>query len=415
MYTLSIILNLHRENELADKTIQNLKNILSTKHSWGSVECIAILDNSNEVTKNIVMQHQVLFAKIEEVSYADLALSRNHGVALAQNNFVLFADGDDYCSHTVLQSLYDRFCQHYGKKNAHLANMKESEHIALFPENLVWFPEVSKMRYFPSNAYMVQNNKFIHCYISKIALYRGLLEKYPIRKNTPSYGYEDWDLNNRLLDAGVQFKVADYTLYYRKDTIHSLLTGQFEQKAIVRNSDAYLPTHMDIKTVFPKSKLRLFADKISLLFGKRREECVLVQKTESITEDIKFLQAYGEAFSTKEVLYHSAEHYTKHIFIDVEIYKTLLSLLQGITELYVYEERENIHKDIQKCLYLNLNRDLEGWTTLSEERQFHTFMKAMMNSSIQKIHIIQSPFVLKTLKYYSDVYQAYAIEVIVIS
>ena len=407
-YTLSIILNLHRENELAEKTIQNLKNILSTKHSWESVECIAVLDNGDEGTKRIVMQHQVLFSKIEEVHYGDPALSRNHGAFVAQNSFIVFADGDDYCSHTMLQALYDMFYQHYGK-NTHLTSMKESEHIALFPENLVWFPQISKMKYYSSNAYMVQNNKFIHCYIGKIALYRGLLEKYPIRKNTPPYGYEDWDLNNRLLDAGVQFKVADYTLYYRKDTTHSVFAEHFEQKVIVRNSEAYLLEHMKTEhanTTSTKNTLRLFTDKISLLWNSKKE---------SITKDMKFLQAYGEAFSTKEVLYHSAEHYTKHIFIDVDIYKTLLSLLQGITELYIYEERENIHKDIQKCLYLNLNRDLEGWTTLSEERQFHVFMKAMMNSSIQKIHIIQSPFVLKTLKYYSDVYQAYAIEVLVVS
>jgi hypothetical protein len=409
MYTLSIILNLHRENELAQKTIDNLNKILIAKNSWQKIELIAILDNSNKKTKDIVIKNKNIFNHIEEVMYGDLAMSRNHGIDIATSKFVLFADGDDYCSHNILQSLYKVFYKHYHKKK-NLEILDDHQHIAVFPDSLLWFPDVSKMKYYESNNFMIQNNKFTHCYISRIAIYRGLLKKYPIRTNTPPYGYEDWDLNNRLLENGIQFKMADYTLYYRKENTQSLLAGQIEKKHLVRNSDTYHSDNIHIK-IQKKVKFR------NITIGKVLEYAKYYLKVNqnannevSIESDVSFLKSYNEIdLNTKNILFHSSEHYTHQISIQVEIYQQLLILLANHHHIHISDIRTKPRED---TFLISIDSDIINWNSLSEDDQLHIFIKAIINSQIKTIYIDNSDFAMKSLKYHSLMYQEYNIEII---
>jgi len=405
MYTLSIILNLHRENELVQKTIENLNRILTTKNSWINIECIAILDNSNEETKSLIYKNKNIFHIIEEVNYTDLALSRNHGVNMATGNFILFADGDDYCSHNVLQSLYKVFYKHYHEQK-NLEILEDNQHIAVFPENLVWFPKISKMRYYESNNFMVQNNKFTHCYISRIAIYKGLLKKYPIRTNTAPYGYEDWDLNNRLLENGVMFKISDYSLYYRVENHQSLLAGQQEKKYIVRNSDTFgadnINTNVKIENKI-KSKSNVL-NYIKYFFKMSKNN----QKP-SIEKDLNFLSLYNETSLDKEnILFHSAEHYISHVSIQVEMYQQLLILLSTHHSAYLSDSKTEIKKD---TLLLSIHKDIINWYLLSEDDQLHIFIKAIINSKVKTIIVGDSELGKKSLLYHHLIYKEYKINI----
>ena len=401
MYTLSIILNLHKEGKVLSKTLDNLKKIIELKNSWEKLEIIVVLDKSNEQTSAIVYDEKSLFDTIEEVSYGDLAQSRNHGVQIATGNFIVFFDGDDYCSHGMLQSLYDTFVKHYGKKKK-LENLTLREHVALFPEYLVWFPEMSKMTYAPSNPYLIQNNKFNHCYISKIATYRGLLELFPLRSNTSPYGYEDWDLNNRLLAEGVAFAVADYTLYYRKSNQSSLLAKQVAQKHIVRNSIAYSAEKMHIDTKYPQNTLvRRMFQKIEKYF-KRPEQTIEIVNT--IDDDITFLKSYNEKdLLTDNVHYYDTTHFHTTFSSQVNSYIALLEILKDKEKICLHD---NGTHDTQ---HLVLETKIASWKVLSEDEKHHIFIKALMNSSLKKIEVTYSPFVKKNIVYFSMIYDKHGI------
>ena len=401
MYTLSIILNLHKEGKVLSKTLDNLKKIIELKNSWKDIELIAVLDTSDTKTKTIVHNEKYVFDKIEELNYGDLAQSRNHGVQIATGNFVVFFDGDDYCSHGMLQSLYDTFVKHYGKKKK-LENLTLREHVALFPKYLVWFPEMSKMTYASSSPYLIQNNKFNHCYISKIAIYRGLLELFPLRPNTSPYGYEDWDLNNRLLAEGIGFDVADYTLYYRKSNQSSLLAKQVEQKHIVRNSVAYRAEKMHIdKKNYQNTLVRRMFQKIEKYFKKPDQTTQIVN---TIDGDIRFLKLYDEKnLLTDNVHYYDTTHFHTMLSSQVNSYIALLEILKDKAKICLHDNSTN---DTQ---YLVLETKIASWKVLSEDEKHHIFIKALMNSSLKNIEATYSPFVQKNIVYFSIIYDTYGI------
>ncbi len=388
MYSLSIILNLHQEKYLLTKTIHNLQHILSCTSSWHKIEVIAILDKSDEETKSIVYAHQNIFDKIKEVRFGDLALSRNYGVKHSTCNFVLFADGDDYCSHNLLTALYKVFKRHYGRATT-INHLKDTEHIAVFAKHLIWFPNISSMHYVDSNEIMVQNNKFIHCYNSKIAICRNLLLKYPLRPNASPYGYEDWDLNNRLLHSGVQFKVAEYTLYYRKENHTSLLAKQIEKNYIVRNSNAYM-LH-NIKTEF--SPVILTQENKKDLFSRLQtfiHKFTHTNKPISLTKDLLFLQKYNESYVTSDIHFHSAQHYRHHLSNEVYIYKKLLILLKNNQYPHIF--------------HFNLSKEIPNWDILSQTQHFHIIIKALLNSEATKLQLPHSHIIAKVFTDYKDIF-----------
>jgi len=464
VYTLSIILNLHREGHLAERTIRNLEQIIKTKNSWGKVELIAVLDNADESTKKIVYSHKKLFDNIDEVDFRDPSLSRNHGVSRATQNFILFADGDDYCSHNTLEVLYETFYQHY----VHIANfeqLNDEEHIVVVPRYLIEFPALCKVEYFDSTDFTVQNNKFLHCYTSKIAIFKGILTKHFALENSSPYGYEDWDLNNRLLGNGLKYKIADFKLYYRKGNSQSNLAIHTRNKTIVRNS--FLYDSMMIKEDFQEEKIEP-ANEVAMSFPQRGELWRTLAKLPMLKKiyhkiryrtnrilqtpqpeeeplfqsEKTFLEAYSENVSYREdIQTYSLEWCAYHLSAQTKIYNQILKFLLQKEVVYFFPwiivgGADKVSVEYTKALHtknscvitsiesgvrigdievphLDLIGELEGWQVLPEEDQLHILLKAIINSGIKLVHIVNSEIAIKTVKYYKDVYNECNIKTIV--
>ena len=467
MYTLSLILNLHREGALAEQTILNLQHCIrhsqKAKNSWNAIEILAILDDPDERTKDIVHTYRTLFHKIEIVAYKDLAHARNHGVEIASHNFVLFADGDDYSSHNILPRLYRKFYKHYSgliNDTESLTQLPENRHIAVFPKYVIEFPNLFQMTFFDSNIYIVQNNKFLNCYPSKIAICKSVLQANKLKKNTPPYGYEDWDLNNRLLAKGIQYKTADYILYYRRGNRESLLSKQVGEKHIVRNSLLYSKAFNDTLTHKLHendsrniNRIRQFILR-PILFKVYRKIKYLVSrllhsylmpytKKEPFSKEKKFLESYFEntLHLREDIQFSSTKHLASHSSIPTKIYNHLLEFLSQKEVVYFFPwigmgGADKVSVEYTKALsipnscvitsiysgprihaikipHLDLVSELEGWHALSEDEQMHILVKAMINSQIKLIHIVNSEIALKTVKYYDKVYKEYKIKTIV--
>lgn len=276
VYSISIILNCHKEGRLLEKTIKNIKDIIqytsNNQPNWVDIEIIAILDNADTETQKIIYNHRYLFAKIEEVNYKDLGLSRNHGINIAKNNFIVFADGDDYCSHNMLVAIYEKIRNHYSnlyiQSVIDLDLLDNNNHIAIFPEILIEFPNLYVQKYLDSNDFVVSNMRFTHLYISRICCYKSILLKNPLHTNQLPYSYEDWDLNNILLSKGIKYCVCNYIVYYRKIAKkNSLLNIALNNKCIVRNSDIY-SSKFNVSINIKKNIQNIEIKKISKLKNK---------------------------------------------------------------------------------------------------------------------------------------------------
>ncbi len=446
MFTLSIVLNLHREGDLAAKTIDNLKNILAEPHKWETVEVIAVLDNPDALTKKIVQEHSPLFSKVEEVNYRDLGDSRNHGVDASTNEFIVFADGDDYCSHNMLQALYTMFYTHYSSdklSQLYLDEILEKDHIVVVPKYYIEFPVLVQAHYYDSNDTIIKNNRFTHCYISRISTHKSLLTKNRIRKNTPPYGYEDWDLNNRLLNLGVKYKTAQFKIYYRKGyNDDSLLTKQIETKSIVRNSPIY-NSILDTSTQSTDGTVADFHKPI-FIKNKLKSKCLnKIYKDTIFNDDQTFLENYDEEFDYhNDIATWNIESLTNSLTPQSIVYDKLLSFLKNKEIIYIgpwvnlggadkvtIEYIKSITDIYNAGLITTLNTgsridritipafdmlsSSQHWNTIPLEDQLHILIKALINSDIKIIHIVNSNLALQIIKYYSSTLKEFNKKIIV--
>lgn len=483
MYTLSIILNLHREGELAERTIKNLRNVLDfaqkKSNNWASIEVIAVLDNSDDITQQVVNKHNDLFSKIELVNYRDLADSRNHGVNRSSNNFVLFADGDDYLSHNALVALFDKFNNHYSisvgiSDSEQLSALEYNQHIAVFPELLVEFPKLFFQSYIDSNDFIRVNMQFMHCYISRICCPRFILINNLVRANQLPYGYEDWDLNNRLLATGLKYQVAsDYILYYRKTNSASLLQNQIKNKCIVRNSDIYSikinNMHMLDNNEINKScnqqnnakkfrnskiglKIKSITQKLGLLTYvqnklhsmdfKKQPKKLLLQSNQIIKKHKNFLLSYGEKVSglLSGNPFGNMNDLSKCYSYEVKVFDKLCKFLDGKDIVFIIPwlklggadkvivEYINAVKDIYNVgvittlesgdrissidvPYIDLS-GIMGFDWFNIETKLHLLLKSIINTnSIKLLHVVQSDLGLQLIKYYANALKEHNIKI----
>ncbi len=467
MYTLSIILNLHREGLLVERTIRNLQHVLNFAkdkcNNWTSVEVVAILDNPDEITQEVINKHNSLFSRVEIVNYRDLADSRNHGVRCAKNNFILFADGDDYVSHNALLALFDKFYDHYTlglnvTSTEQLLILEEYQHIAVFPKLLVEFPKLFHMAYVNSNHYIIQNNKFLHCYNSKLCLYKQVLLINPVRSNVAPYGYEDWDLNSRLLSLGVSYIVADYKLYYRKNNVNSLLSKQLDKKHTVRYSDIYnikcpegniqgrnTDNNSAIGLVPHKNILRRLMRKSSFIkriYHKYQENRAKYFMPDIFSVDKKFLLNYHETnLSLSSQISDSYDYMANDVIPQVRIFSRLSTFMAGHDIIYFFPwvtlggaDKVSIEYtrslgnysgcvitniasgariNFIKLPHLDLLSDCYNWSMVSENDQLHILVKALIVSKVKIIHVVNAEPALKLIKYYANVLKEHNIKVVV--
>ncbi|MDD5396692.1 MAG: glycosyltransferase [Candidatus Moranbacteria bacterium] len=433
IYTLSLVVTFHAEGLIAKKTIQNIRDMKKYHDKfqlWKNIEFIAVLDKPDSKTEQIVKNSIDIFNKIEVVDFGNPADSRNFGVNIAKNNFILFADGDDLSSSNCFAALFDTTFNHYGnvvKKQDDLEKLPENEHLVAFPELLVEFPRISFHVYNNSNDNIKINNLFTHCYTSKIMCFRGMLLKYENRKNDHIYGHEDWDLNNFLLNMGLPYVGSKFVFYYRKQKdSHSVLNGNLVKKRLVDNGFFYK------KPMLANKKFAIGNDNI---IENYHENNIGVYK--------KFLKGYGEKnISIFDRRFHNPRYLGLEISDQVKIYIKLLKFLEnrdfiffapwvvlGGADKLVVEYSNSLHEtSYNPCLittiksgeridqisipHFDIASECPCWSNFSADEQMHILMKAIMNSKIKVIHVINSDIALQLIKYYKDIFTEYGVRIV---
>lgn len=216
-YDASVILNLHKEGMLLKRTLISLDNAASEFVSrGGTIELVAVLDNADNITKNIMnsfVANGFSSVNIIYVSNGSLGLSRNDGISASNGTYIFTADGDDLVSDNYFYEFINS-----SKK---------------FDKNTVFFPEVYfafGVNYhigFYQNLADSTPLSFLenHPYVSRLFGHRDIFDsiKFSDVRLTKGYAFEDWHYNCELVSRGINLEVAPNTIIFYRQREGSLL------------------------------------------------------------------------------------------------------------------------------------------------------------------------------------------------
>lgn len=449
-FSLSIIMTLHKEGIYAKKSIKNIKAAIGyarRKKQWKNIQFIVVLDRPDDETRLITENFLDFINVIELVNYGEPSSSRNHGIKLASGDFVLLIDGDDLFSLESIFVIGKCINEFYQTIDKIKFNDDYNQHIAVFPNRYIEFPEIYVQKFCNSNDILKQNMLFHHSYVARICCLREILITNPVRVNNKPYGFEDWDLNNRLLSKGMSFRVAEgYNVFYRKKATNSVLTQHIQEKCIVRNSDLY---KINSRINEQEASYEKEDDKTITLIQKIKKSFNYYPKeleglSSSYLKYADFLIKNGEKklsinrfvdgsylLNTKVVFNESLCYFELRDFLmdaDIVLFipwitlggadrlvleyvKTLTLANINVKVVTTIKPGERISK--LECSYLNIGSENNKWATITEDNLLHVILKAIINSNVRFFHIINSEPMLKVIKYYSQILNEYDIRYIV--
>jgi hypothetical protein len=226
----TVTIVLHREAAFALAALASLSDLVNVARGAGiAVETQAILDRPDAVTRHIVDARGRWIDTVEEVSFGDLALSRNTGTRLAHGRFLSFLDGDDLWGEHWLRAAF-----------AIATTPSAPQDVVWHPEYLYVFREIEHGR--PSETgfsffSLLQSDDtpefdpallpFYSLWSANAFARREFHVRFPydpVDRNR-GLGIEDWSWNLATFGAGIGHRVVPGTVHL----IRKKVTGSLQQ------------------------------------------------------------------------------------------------------------------------------------------------------------------------------------------
>jgi glycosyltransferase involved in cell wall biosynthesis len=358
---ISIVLNIHKESTFLKRTLQSISDASAEAMRHGlKVQLVAVLDSADEASVETIQREKffgfsdVLILHVEHLS---LGLARNTGIQSANGEFIFTADADDLISKNSIIEIYN-FA-------VHEKNVSSS---AYFMEYLVAFGEKYYVAKFASSKELNKSDFIAHnTFTSRIFAKRELLIQFPYSEIAieSGFGFEDWDLNNRLFASGISMEVVKNTvLFYRirRGSLlnqYSELEGRIVSRSAVHNFNFQITQSghkQPIEKYNRKSELPL---SLELLQNIQTREIIL----EAIKKDTTILIDSIAASVDYSPVIHFENHWSRcysslmkiigqNEFTDIVLFQTLNP---GGAEKYILEILDSIgQKDSKNSKFLIL-------------------------------------------------------------
>ncbi len=215
------VINAHREGQVICATISSVKRAVLYATECGlNCQALVVLDNPDDITREIVLRECENFADVHEVNFRDLAYSRNYAAEISTAKYTSFVDGDDLWGKNWLVECY-------------IVAEKSDKPIVLHPEyNIIFNCEHNHVFHhvdmddsdfeFES---LYRMNYWTALSFAETAIYKS----HQYRKNNilEGFGYEDWTWNYETISHGITHKIAPGTVHFiRKGSLQDSLLAQ---------------------------------------------------------------------------------------------------------------------------------------------------------------------------------------------
>ncbi len=227
-FDLSIIITAHNEGILIHNTINSVRRAISKLENNFSYEILLNADNPSKETIEYIDSHKKTSLKQVSIFYnkfGDLGLSRNFLIDKARGEYIANIDADDLMSKNWL------FYAIKALKDATELTVAHSELTIEFEGANSLIIKQGELNLSEDALLSVFANRWN----SVIVAPRKLLIEEPYAPNSPGYGYEDWQLNCRLIAKGVHnILIPKTAIFVRRKKSDSEWQRQVQSMSILK-------------------------------------------------------------------------------------------------------------------------------------------------------------------------------------
>lgn len=225
---ISVIITAHAEGILIHRTLASVRRALRDLDKSHSYEIILHADNPKSATTAYIDTHAQTTLKDVRVftnQFGDLGASRNFAIQQARGKYIATIDADDLMTAGWLAEAIAELETRPEPTIAH------SEYTIEFEGADSLIIKHGEIDYDTDTLLSVYANRWN----SVIVAPRQLLLDNPYTPNSPGYGYEDWNLNCRLIHLGVHnILIPKTAIFVRRKLTNSEWARQIQSMSVLR-------------------------------------------------------------------------------------------------------------------------------------------------------------------------------------
>jgi len=225
---LSVIITTHAEGILIHRTLRSVQLAVSLMPERYTCEILLHVDKATpETTEYIRINKRGILkdVKIFENSFGDLGSSRNFAIQQAEGKYIATIDADDLMSTNWLKESIAYLESHEEPTIAHSSTTVEFEGA----DSIIM--KSGEINRDTDTLLSVFSNRWN----SVVVAPRWLLLEEPYTPNTKGFGYEDWQLNCRLIARGIRNVIIPETvIFVRRKQGNSEWLRQIQNAAVLR-------------------------------------------------------------------------------------------------------------------------------------------------------------------------------------
>lgn len=219
-FDITAVINVHREGYIALPALRSvLANVERAKVAGLRVETIIILDNPDDLTRNLMTSNRFENMRCIETPHADLGMARNTAVSLALGEDIAFLDGDDLWSRSWLLNAR-AFLLKQDRPEQSILHPSFNYMFGALGQSPVFFHIPSNSPNFSPDSLRTENNWTALSYARKSTY---LEFPYEANRTVEGWGYEDWNWNMRTLAAGFEHLIVPETCHFIRQKARSMV------------------------------------------------------------------------------------------------------------------------------------------------------------------------------------------------